>query len=64
MLGNQMPEQMASHWNAAGQVDGYSNKNTALFLVPGMELGLVVLLLGVPHDRSPQREYPEVSPAL
>ena len=48
MLGNQMPEQMASHWNDAGQVDGYSDKNTALFLVPGMELGLVLLLFGVP----------------
>ncbi len=47
-LGNQMPEQMASHWNAAGQVDGYSDKNTALFLVPGMELALVLLLMGVP----------------
>ncbi len=42
---SQMPDQMASHWNAQGQVDGYSNQTTALFLVPGMEIGMALLFI-------------------
>ena len=47
-LGNQMPESMASHWNAQGQVDGYSSKASSLYLIPGMELAMVALLLALP----------------
>jgi uncharacterized membrane protein len=47
-LGNQMPGSMASHWNAQGQVDGYSSKTFGLFFVPGLELGLVALFLCLP----------------
>lgn len=39
----QMPEQMASHWNAAGEVDGYMSKFWGLFLMP-IVLTVIVLV--------------------
>jgi len=38
----QMPEQMASHWNGRGQVDGYMPKAVCLFLFPGIMAGIAV----------------------
>jgi len=43
-----MPEQMASHWNAQGEVDDYMSKFWALFLMPLMSLGLLLLFLVIP----------------
>ncbi|MCK4454208.1 SdpI family protein [Candidatus Parcubacteria bacterium] len=43
-----MPEKMASHWNAQGEVDGYMSKFWALFLMPLMSLGLLLLFLVIP----------------
>lgn len=31
-----MPEQIPTHWNIHGQVDGFGHKSWALFLMPGM----------------------------
>ena len=36
----QMPEKMASHWNAQGEVNGYLPKFWGLFLVPLISVGL------------------------
>ncbi|OFV67980.1 MAG: membrane protein containing DUF1648 [Candidatus Syntrophoarchaeum caldarius] len=36
----QMPEQMASHWNAQGQMDGYMSKFWGLFLMPLISVAL------------------------
>ena len=44
----QMPEKMASHWNASGQVDDYIPKFWALFLVPLISAGLLLLFLAIP----------------
>jgi len=44
-----MPEQMASHWNAQGRVDGYMGKQTGLFIMPGVMVGLAVLLYVIPY---------------
>lgn len=44
----QMPEQMASHWNAKGEVDGYLPKFWALFLIPLMITGLYGLFKVIP----------------
>ena len=38
----QMPEQMASHWNARGQVDSYAPKAVCLFLMPCIMAGIAV----------------------
>ena len=43
-----MPEQMASHWNAQGNVDGYMPKFWGLFLMPFVLLGLLLLFNVIP----------------
>lgn len=43
-----LPEMAASHWNAAGQVDGYMPRFWAAFLMPIISVGLLVLLLVFP----------------
>lgn len=45
---SRMPEQMASHWNAQGQVDGYMSRFWGLFLMPLILVGLGFLFLVVP----------------
>ena len=45
----QMPEQMASHWNARGQVDGYLSKFWGLFLMPVTLVGLALLFMAIPR---------------
>jgi uncharacterized membrane protein len=47
-LDSRLPGSMVSHWNAQGLADGYTDKSTALFLIPGMTIGLVLLLSLVP----------------
>lgn len=44
----QMPEQMASHWNAQGEVDGYMPKICFLFLIPLISFGLFLLFIVIP----------------
>jgi len=44
----QMPEKMASHWNAQGQVDGYISKFWGLFLTPFVLVGFVLLFTVIP----------------
>jgi uncharacterized membrane protein len=44
----QMPDRLASHWNAQGDVDGYMGKATALFLMPVLSLIFLVVFLTVP----------------
>jgi len=41
----QMPEKIASHWNAQGQVDGYMSKFWGLFLMPFIFLGIGLLFV-------------------
>jgi len=43
-----MPDIVASHWNAQGQVDGYMPKFWGLFLMPLISLLMAVLLLLIP----------------
>lgn len=45
----QMPERMASHWNAQGEVDGYMSKFWVLFLMPFVLLGLGLLFIAIPR---------------
>ena len=47
-LWNQLPDQMASHWNANDQVDGYISKFWGVFLMPLITLGMFLLFLVVP----------------
>ena len=49
ILWNQLPDQMASHWNANDQVDGYMSKFWGVFLLPLMTLGMFALFMAVPN---------------
>lgn len=40
-----MPEQMATHWGASGQVDGWMNKTVGLSFTPALMVGLTALFL-------------------
>ncbi len=44
-----MPEKIASHWNAQGQVDGYMSKFWGLFLMPIIFIGIGLLFLAIPR---------------
>ncbi len=44
-----MPEQMASHWNAKGQVDDYLPRSWGVFLIPAVLVGLALLFLAIPR---------------
>ena len=44
----QMPEKIAFHWNAQGQVDGYISKFWGLFLMPLISLMLFLLFIAIP----------------
>jgi uncharacterized membrane protein len=48
VLWNQLPDQMASHWDTNDQVNGYLPKFWGVFLIPLITLGMFVLFLVVP----------------
>lgn len=43
-----LPDQVASHWNAEGEVDGYMSKFWGAFMVPFMMLGITGMMYGLP----------------
>lgn len=45
----QLPDPMPSHWNTAGEVDGYMSKFWGIFLMPIITVVLVPLFLVIPH---------------
>ena len=48
LLWNRLPDQMASHWNANDQVNGYTTKFWGVFILPLITLGMFVLFLVIP----------------
>ena len=47
-LWNQLPDQMASHWNANDEVDGTMPRFWGVFLLPLITLGMFVLFIFIP----------------
>lgn len=43
-----LPDKLPTHWNAAGEIDGYSGKTFALFFAPALTLAVYLLMLFVP----------------
>jgi uncharacterized membrane protein len=43
-----VPDQMASHWNIEGEVDGYISKFWGLFLMPLISIALLILFTIIP----------------
>lgn len=44
-----LPDQMASHWNTANQVDGYISRFWGAFLMPVISVGMLLLFLVIPQ---------------
>jgi len=44
-----LPQQVASHWNAQGQVNGYSGRLSGLVILPALAIGIGLLLLFIPE---------------
>jgi uncharacterized membrane protein len=44
-----MPEQMPTHWDAQGQVNGHASKAVALFIMPVISFFLFLLFIAVPR---------------
>ena len=44
----QLPDPMPSHWNAAGEIDGYMSKFWGVWLMPLITLAFTLLLAAVP----------------
>jgi len=51
----QLPERVASHWNAAGQVNGYMGRFWGAYLMPVVMLGCWILFIVIPRV-DPKRE--------
>jgi len=49
VLSGSMPTSMATHWNAQGQVDGYSSRNFSLYFMPVIQAGIGLLLFFIPN---------------
>ncbi|WP_135826598.1 SdpI family protein [Halorussus ruber] len=45
----EMPAEMATHWNAAGEIDGQTPKLAALALFPGLSAFMLVLFAALPR---------------
>jgi uncharacterized membrane protein len=45
----QLPDSIASHWNAAGEVNGYMSKFWGVYLLPFIMIGISLLLVLVPN---------------
>jgi len=43
-----MPEQMPTHWNAQGDIDGYGSRFVGLFIIPLITLGIYILFSFIP----------------
>ena len=44
----QVPDQMPSHWNTQGEVDGYMSKFWGLFLMPIISVAVLTMFLIIP----------------
>jgi len=45
----EMPQKIASHWNARGEVNGYMSKFWGIFLMPIISVGLFLLFVIIPR---------------
>jgi uncharacterized membrane protein len=52
-----LPDRVVSHWNAAGQADGYMSKFWGMGLVPIIMTACVVLFAVIPRIDPLKRNY-------
>jgi len=53
----QLPEQVPSHWNAAGEIDGYMGRFGGAFFMPSIMLGLLVMFWIIPKIDPKKANY-------
>jgi len=49
LLWNQLPDQMASHWDVNDQVNGYMSKFWGVFMMPLVTIGMFLIFLVIPN---------------
>ncbi|GAB4505859.1 MAG: SdpI family protein [Anaerolineales bacterium] len=64
MVYDRLPERVASHWNAANQVDGYISRFWGVSLMPLISAGMLALLLVIPHIDPLQANVEKFRPAF
>jgi uncharacterized membrane protein len=52
-----LPDQVASHWNSAGQADGYMSKFWGISLIPLIMIACVALFAGIPFIDPLKKNY-------
>ncbi len=57
ILYGQLADPMATHWNAGGEVDGWSSRRVGAFLLPAMALGMLLLLRVLPRIDPRRKNY-------
>jgi uncharacterized membrane protein len=51
-----LPDKVPSHWNMAGEIDGWASRNGHIFGIGGLVVGMYLLFLFLPHFE-PRREH-------
>ena len=57
-----MPDRVASHWNASGEVDGYMPKFWGVFLMPIVSVAVLLLLVIIPAIDPKKKNIDEYRP--
>ncbi|PKM86989.1 hypothetical protein CVU83_03590, partial [Candidatus Falkowbacteria bacterium HGW-Falkowbacteria-2] len=55
----QLPERVASHWNVAGEVDGWSSRLFHSIFFPALLVGLYVMFIVLPYLDPKKERYAE-----
>lgn len=59
-----LPDQVPSHWNAAGQIDGYMGPLGGAFLFPAILMGIYILFWIIPHIDPKRANYAQMGKVL
>ncbi len=46
---SRLPESVPTHWDEQGEINGYSSRNTAVWMMPLITIGVVLLLIFLPR---------------
>jgi immunity protein, SdpI family len=63
VMWHHLPLRVASHWNASGQVNGWTSRTALVILLPAVALVMAVVLRYVPQIDPKRRNFPLHAPA-
>jgi len=52
-----LPDEIPSHWNVAGEIDGYMNKEVGVFFFPALMAGIAALMILLPRIDPKKKNY-------